>query len=134
MEIYWQGHLTFTSFFTYFLNMVSKLYRISHPDEFLEKVILKICSNFKGEHPNRSAISIKLQSNFIEITLRHGCSPVNLLHISRTTLSRNTSVLRINLLSISVITFSWHQKVVFAALYFHIIVAEHFEKEQPRIW
>ena len=24
---------------------------------------------------------IKLQSNFIEITLRRGCSPVNLLHI-----------------------------------------------------
>ena len=25
-----------------------------------------------------------LQSNFIEIILRHGCSPVNLLHIFRT--------------------------------------------------
>ena len=24
----------------------------------------------------------KLQSNFIEITIRHGCSPVSLLHIS----------------------------------------------------
>ena len=30
------------------------------------------------------AISIKLKSNFIEITLRHGCSPVNLLHIFKT--------------------------------------------------
>ena len=28
--------------------------------------------------------------NFMEITLRHGCSPVNLLHISRTPL-KNTS-------------------------------------------
>ena len=28
-------------------------------------------------------ISVKLQSNFIEITLRRGCSPVNLLHIFR---------------------------------------------------
>ena len=27
-------------------------------------------------------ISIKLNSNFIEITLQHGCSPVKLLHIS----------------------------------------------------
>ena len=27
--------------------------------------------------------SIKLQSNFIEITLRLGCSPVNVLHIFR---------------------------------------------------
>ena len=26
----------------------------------------------------------KVASNFIEITLQHGCSPVNLLHIFRT--------------------------------------------------
>ena len=45
---------------------------------------LKICSKFAGEHPCRSAISKKLQSNFIEITLRHGCSTVNMLHIFRT--------------------------------------------------
>ena len=31
------------------------------------------------------------QSNFIEITLWHGCSPVNLVHIFRTSLSKNTS-------------------------------------------
>ena len=35
--------------------------------------------------------SIKLLCNFIEITLRHGCSPVNLLHISRTPFLKNTS-------------------------------------------
>ena len=28
--------------------------------------------------------------NFIEIKLRHGCSPVNLLHIFRTSFPRNT--------------------------------------------
>ena len=33
----------------------------------------------------------KLQSNFIEITLRHGCSHVNLLHIFITSFSKNTS-------------------------------------------
>ena len=32
---------------------------------------------FTGEHPCRNAISIKLLCNFIEIALRHGCSPVN---------------------------------------------------------
>ena len=32
-----------------------------------------------------------LQSNFIETALRHGCSPVNLLHIFRTPFPRNTS-------------------------------------------
>ena len=38
-----------------------------------------------GEHLCQSIILIKLQSNFIiEITLQHGCSPVNLLHIFRT--------------------------------------------------
>ena len=58
---------------------------------FLRKAVLKTCSKFTGEHPCRSAISIKLQSSFIEITLRHGCSPVNLLHIFRTPFPRNTS-------------------------------------------
>ena len=58
---------------------------------FLGKAVLKICSKFTGEHPCRSAILVKLQSNFIEITLRYGCSPVNLLHIFRTPFPRNTS-------------------------------------------
>ena len=44
----------------------------------------KICIKFTEEHPCRSVISVKLQSNFIEIILRHGCSPVNLLHTFRT--------------------------------------------------
>ena len=34
---------------------------------------------------------IELLCNFIEITLRHGCSPVNLLLIFRTPFPRNTS-------------------------------------------
>ena len=56
--------------------------RSSPPEVFLEKYILKICSKFTGERPCGSAISVKLQSNFIEVTLRHRCSRVNLLHIS----------------------------------------------------
>ena len=84
-------------------------------DVFLGKGLLKICSKFIGEHPCRGAISIKLQSNmfscsskftgehpcrgatsiklqsnFTEITLRHGHSPVNLLHISRTSFPKKT--------------------------------------------
>ena len=74
---------------------------------FLEKGVLKICSKFTGEHPYRcaisicskftvehpyrSVISIKLACSFIEITLRHGCSPIKLLHIFRTPFSKNTS-------------------------------------------
>ena len=38
----------------------------------------------------KNVISIKLQSNFIGIALRHGYS-VNLLHIFRTPFPRNTS-------------------------------------------
>ena len=65
--------------------------RSSHLEVFIEKRVLKICSIFTGEHPCRNAISIKLLCNFIEITLRHGCSPVNLLHIFRAPFLRNTS-------------------------------------------
>ena len=39
----------------------------------------------------RSVISIKLLCNFMEIGLRHGCSPVNVLHIFRTTFLKNAS-------------------------------------------
>ena len=34
--------------------------------------------------------SVKLRTNFIEITLPHGCCPVNLLHICRTAVLTNT--------------------------------------------
>ena len=65
--------------------------RSSRPEVFLRKGILKICSKFIGEHPCRSAILLKITSNFIEIALRHGVSPVNLLHIFRTPSPKNTS-------------------------------------------
>ena len=66
-------------------------FRSSDPKVFLWKGVLKICYKFTGEHPCRSGILIKLQSTFTEITLRHGCSPVKLLHISRTPFPRNVS-------------------------------------------
>ena len=47
-----------------------------------EKLI--ICSKFTGKHLSRSVISTKMQNNFIEVGLQHGCSPVNLQHIFRT--------------------------------------------------
>ena len=34
---------------------------------------------------------INLQSNFIEMTLRHGCSPANLLHVFSTPFLKNPS-------------------------------------------
>ena len=65
--------------------------RSSRPVVLLRKSVLKTYSKFKGEHPCWSAISIKLQSKFIEIALQHGYSPANWLHIFRTPFPRNTS-------------------------------------------
>ena len=67
------------------------IFKSSRSEVFLEKGVLKICNKFTGKHACQSAISIKLQSNFIEIALRHGCPPVNLLHIFRIPFSKNTS-------------------------------------------
>ena len=64
--------------------------RSSRPEVFLVKRTLKICNKFTGEHPCRSVISIKLQSNFIELTLRYGCSPLNLLHTFKTPFTKNS--------------------------------------------
>ena len=66
-------------------------YRRSHPEVLLGKGVLKTSSKFTGEHRCQIAISIKLQSSFMEITLRHGCSPVNFLHIFRTPFYKSTS-------------------------------------------
>ena len=71
--------------------MLFAIFRSCHPEVFLGKGVLKIYSKFTGEHPCQSAISIKLLCNFIEIALRHGCSPVNLLYIFRTPFPRNIS-------------------------------------------
>ena len=50
------------------------LYRCSY-----KKVFWKYAAYLQGEYPCRSVISIKLQSNFIQITIRHGRSLVNML-------------------------------------------------------
>ena len=63
----------------------------SSPSEVLfREGVLKICCKFTREHPCRSTISMKLQSNFIEIALRHGYFPVNLLHMLRIPYHKNT--------------------------------------------
>ena len=47
------------------------------PRVFLGKGVLKICRSLQ----EKTHAEVRFQSNFIEIALRHGCSPVNLLHI-----------------------------------------------------
>ena len=61
------------------------------PRGVLRKSVVKICSKFTREHLCRSVISIKLLCNFIQIILRHGRSPANLLQIFRTLFLKNTS-------------------------------------------
>ena len=76
-----------------FLGFLRTAYIRSSPLEvFLWKGVLKICSKFTVEHPCQSMISIKLQSNFTEIRLQHGCSSVNLLYVFRTLLLRKPLV------------------------------------------
>ena len=57
-------------------------------------VLIKRCSENMQQIYGRTplpVISVKLQSNFMEITLRHECSPVNLLLIFRTPFPKSTS-------------------------------------------
>ena len=49
----------------------------------LMKGVQKICGKFTGEHPRQSMIFNKVA--------KHGCSPVNLLHIFRKPFPKNTS-------------------------------------------
>ena len=98
------------------------MFRSSHPEVFLREGVLVICSKFTGEHPRRSAISIKLRTNFIEIALLHGCSAVNLLHIFRKPFPRHISGLLLLNFHIHIFRFatqhwycisdrfSWHSK------------------------
>ena len=74
----------------YFLIIFTITFGSSHPEVFLKKGTLKTCNKFRGEHSCQSAISITLLCSFIEVTLQHGRSPVNLRHIFRTPFYENT--------------------------------------------
>ena len=70
-----------------------KLYKQKQPSR---GVLRKRCSeniqqNYRIAPMPKWDFNKKLQSNFIEISVRHGRSPVNLLHIFRTTFPENIS-------------------------------------------
>ena len=48
-------------------------YRSSHPEVFLGKGVLKICSKFTGDHPCRSAISIKFHGKSEKMNKKSFC-------------------------------------------------------------
>ena len=70
---------------------------LSDDGGFIHKCLNKISVSVENElsiklrQAGIQSFFLKLISNFIEITLRHGCSPVNLLHIFRTSFLKNTS-------------------------------------------
>ena len=69
--------------------------RSSHPSkrcsENMQQIYRKTAIPSDLNKVAKQLYLIKLQSNFIEITLRHGYSPLNLLHIFRTSFTRNAS-------------------------------------------
>ena len=86
------------------------------PEVFLRKVVLKICIKFTGKHPCRRVISVKLLCIFIEITLRHGFFPDNLLHIFSTPFLKNTFAL---------LLLYFENKAFYNSVYLSVIVC-HF--------
>ena len=56
-------------------------HRSSHPEVFSSKGFLKICNKFTGERQCGNAISIKLQSKFIEITFWHRCYHIPMMKL-----------------------------------------------------
>ena len=66
------------------------IFRSTRPEVFLRKGVLKINSQFTGEHPCRSVISIKLLCRVYWNRTSAWVSPVNLLHIFRTPFPKNT--------------------------------------------
>ena len=69
-------------------NLISeeKLGRSSHPEVFLGKK----CSENMQQINRRTSMPM-CDFSKVEVALRHGCSPVNLLHIFRTPFPKNTS-------------------------------------------
>ena len=69
---------------------LEKKYFKKRTDQSLQKQPFRgVLRKITGGHPCRSAISIKLLCNFIEIALRHACSPVKLMHIFRASFPKN---------------------------------------------
>ena len=86
----------------YFVNDCSSYQRLHHFQagalrKFVQKqpfkgVLRKRCSeNMHQIYSRTPMLKCDLLCNFIEIALRHGCYPVNFLHIFRTPFSKNTS-------------------------------------------
>ena len=48
------------------INDILEKFRSNHPEVFLRKGVLRICSKFTGEHPCRRVISLKLLATLLK--------------------------------------------------------------------
>ena len=99
--------------------------RSSSPEVLVGRSVLKIWRKLTGEYPWRSVISINLLCNFIEVTLQHGCSPVNFLHhfVESSLLGMWFSETWVLLSIIS----KWHVATSCSLqLLYHLILLKHF--------
>ena len=74
----------------FWVKVVAKIILLGSLGTQSQAVFVMWCITWQSAMPNCD-FSIKLLCNFIEITHRHECSPVNLLHIFRTPFPKNTS-------------------------------------------
>ena len=104
LQLYWNGTsawLLFCKFAAYFHNTFSW--------EHLWVAAFGTSSlNFRSSCSQ--VFSSVLLCNFIEIALRHGCSPVNLLHIFRTPFLKNTSG-RLHLVNWGSLEYPWRMDI-----------------------
>ena len=77
-------------YYILFFHKYDYLFGSSLPWVFLWKSVLGVCSGFVVWLPYQSVISIKFLYSFVGVTLRRGCSLVNLLRIFRALLCGST--------------------------------------------
>ena len=83
----WGSYLQLDIWDDYHVFLIS---RSSYPEVFLRHLFWKYVANLQ-ENTHAEVWFQSSCCSFIEITLRHGSSPVNLLHIFRIPFPRNTS-------------------------------------------
>ena len=102
--------------------------RCSPPEVFLGKDVLKICCKFTRENKCRSVISIKLLSNFIEVTLRHRCSPEHFWRAASDLYLENFLPLFPSRSIFHTETKMYYQFLSFALAFFHLLMHQNWMK------
>ena len=92
---------------------------------FIYKALIFLFYSFLLSFPCLIFLSFPLLFKFIEITLWHGCSPVNLLHIFSTPFSWNTS---------EWLLLHFKFKKLWSSVYRTVLVKQYISKTHCFIW